>query len=357
MITNKKIEFNSSFLTKVHIIIPLVDIISIKKKTSLGLDNSIQIVTEKVTYLFTSFLKRDFCFSLLNNELKRVKKEVEEEKKNENNEEKVDENSPEQKYLGKKRFKAKQISKMLEEIDFYKRLEEITKERMELFIKEYTDESKGFFIHQKNFKRKYAEELFKDCPLSVIFNTICKMSSQLEEYKSKKGFFESLFLERNDTEVKFVENQEYLNNIPNYFNNGDYVMNLFSQFNKEDFENFLNDIQNWQHKYEYSCHSVHKVKQVPFGPSQVVMKDRFIAYFVSPTLLIFEDMAYATEFTFSENFMPLFRYRFDCDIKFNDKKAKFEFNTKMTISYVTIFLANFMLKSAVEKKSNNETEE
>ena len=357
MITNKKIEFNSSFLTKVQIIIPLVDIISIKKKTSLGLDNSIQIVTEKVTYLFTSFLKRDFCFSLLNNELKRVKKEVEEEKKNENNEEKVDENSPEQKYLGKKRFKAKQISKMLEEIDFYKRLEEITKERMELFIKEYTDESKGFFIHQKNFKRKYAEELFKDCPLSVIFNTICKMSSQLEEYKSKKGFFESLFLERNDTEVKFVENQEYLNNIPNYFNNGDYVMNLFSQFNKEDFENFLNDIQNWQHKYEYSCHSVHKVKQVPFGPSQVVMKDRFIAYFVSPTLLIFEDMAYATEFTFSENFMPLFRYRFDCDIKFNDKKAKFEFNTKMTISYITIFLANFMLKSAVEKKTNNETEE
>ena len=29
----------------------------------------------------------------------------------------------------------------------------------------------------------------------------------------------------------------------------------------------------------------------------------------------------------------------------------------MTISYVTIFLANFMLKSAVEKKSNNGTEE
>jgi len=48
MITNKKIEFNSSFLTKVQIIIPLVDIISIKKKTSLGLDNSIQIITEKI---------------------------------------------------------------------------------------------------------------------------------------------------------------------------------------------------------------------------------------------------------------------------------------------------------------------
>ena len=356
MITNKKIEFNSSFISNIQIIIPLIDIISIKKKTSLGIDNSIQIKTEKVTYLFTSFLKRDFCYVLLNNEINKAKKEAKESNKDGNKEE-VDENSPEQKYLGKKRFKAKQISKMLEEINFYKRLEEITKERMELFTKEYTNESKGFFVDQKTLKRKYAEETFKDCPLFVIFSTICKMSTQLEEFKSKKGFFESLFLERNDTEVKFVENQELLNNVPNFFNNGDFVMNLFSQFNKEDFETFLNDIQNWAHKYEYTCHAVHKIKQVPFGPSQVVMKDRFIAYFVSPTLLIFDDMAYATEFTYCDSFLPLFRYRFDCDIKFNDKKAKFEFNTKMTISYVTIFLQNIMLRGTIENKSNSDTEQ
>ena len=357
MITNKKIEFNSSLIKKVQIIIPLKDIISIKKKTSLGIDNSIQIKTEKVTYLFTSFISRDFCFSLLTCEINRVKKEAKEQKENNENEEKIDANSPEQKYLGKKRFKAKQITKMLEEIEFYKKLDEITKERMELFIKEYTNEKKGFFIHQKTLKRKYAEEIFKDCPLFVIFSTLINMSTQLEEYKKDKGFFESLFLNRGDTEVKFEENPEFANNVPNFFNDGDYVMNLFSQFNKEDFENFLNDIQNWSHKYEYTCHSIHKVKQVPFGPSQVVMRDRFIAYFISPTLLIFDDMAYATEFTYCDNFLPLFRYRFDCDIKFNDKKGKFEFNTKMTISYITIFLVNFMLKSAVESKSNNDTEE
>ena len=352
MITNKKIEFYSSIFKKIQIIIPLIDIISVRKKS----DNSIQIKTEKITYLFTSFTEQDFCYSLLDKEIKRVKKEVKEQQKNNNEEEKVDENSPEQKYLGKKRFKAKQISKMLEEIDFYKKLEEITKERMELFTKEYTDEKKGFFVSQKSLKRKYAEEIFKDCPLYVIFTTLIKMTTQLEEYKKNKGFFESLFLQRNDTEVEFKENPDFLK-IPNYFDNGDYVMNLFSQFNKEDFETFLNDIQNWPHKYEYSCHAVHKVKQVPFGPSQVVMRDKFIAYFISPTLLIFDDMAYATEFTFSENFIPLFRYTFDCNIKFNDKKGKFEFDTKMTITYVTIFLVNFMLKSTVESKSNSDTEE
>ena len=64
------------------------------------------------------------------------------------------------------------------------------------------------------------------------------MSTQFEEYKRDKGFFESIFLNRGDTEVKFNENPEFSNNIQNYFNNGDYVMNLFSQFNKEDFEIF-----------------------------------------------------------------------------------------------------------------------
>ena len=357
LITSKKIEFDSSLFSKTKIIIPLIDIISIKKKTSIGIDNSIEVKTEKVTYLFTSFLSRDYCFCLLNNQINKAKEEAKVENNNGENEENVDENSPEQKYLGKKRFKAKQITKMLEEINFHKRIEEITKERMELFTKEYTNESKGFFMPQKSFKRVYAEEVLKDCPLFVIFTILCNISTQLEEYKVDKGFFESLFLNRGDTEVKFTENPEFSSNIPKYFNNGDYVMNLFSQFNKEDFENFLNEIQNWSHKYESSCHSVHKVKQVPFGPSQVVMKDRFIAYFISPTLLIFDDMAYATEFTYCDNFIPLFRYRFDCDIKFNEKKGKFEFITKMTISYFTFFLVNFMLKGAVETKSNGDTEE
>ena len=357
LVTTKKIEFYSSIFKKVQIIIPLKDIVSIKKKSYLGIDTAIQINTEKVSHLFTSFLSRDYCYSLLNNEINRVKNETKNEKDNNNEEEKVDMNSPEQKYLGKKRFKAKQISKMLEEINFYKKLKEITQERMELFTKQYTDEKKGFFVPQNIMKRKYAEVVFNDCPLFIPFTILCKMTTQLEEYKRDKGFFESLFLDRGDTEVKFSENPEFSNTIPDYFNNADYVMNLFSQFNKEDFENFLNEIQNWSHKYEYNCHAIHKVKKVPFGPPQVVMKDRFIVYFISPTLLIFDDMAYATEFTYCDNFLPLFRYRFDCDIKFNDFKGKFEFNTKMTISYITIFLVNFMLKSAVESKSNNDTEE
>ena len=55
--------------------------------------------------------------------------------------------------------------------------------------------------------------------------------------------------------------------------------------------------------------------------------------------------------------MPLFRYKFDCNIKFNEHKCKFEFKTKMVISYITVFFGDFWLKSAVRSKSGGECEE
>ena len=94
----------------------------------------------------------------------------EENKNNEKpEEEKKDENSPEQKYMKRKRFKAKQVSKMLEEIEFYKKLDEFTKERMELFETEFRNEKKGFFMPQSALTRKYADITFEDCPLYIPF--------------------------------------------------------------------------------------------------------------------------------------------------------------------------------------------
>ena len=122
-------------------------------------------------------------------------------------------------------------------------------------------------------------------------------------------------------------------------------------------ENFLDDIPNWTDKYEASCYSVHNVIPVPFGPSRVIMKNRYIAYFISPTCLYFDDLAYATGFQFCDKFMPLFRYKFDCNIKFNEEKCKFEFKTRMTINYTTCFFGSFWLKSAVASKSKGDCEE
>ena len=354
-ITNKKVEYNSSFLKRQKIIIPLKDIISIKKTSSLGIDNSIEIKTEKVTHIFTSFLSRDDCFLILQNQINEIKKK--ENIENKDTKEEQDQNSPEQKYLKKKKFKAKQITKMLEEIEFNKKIEKITKERIELFTKKYYDEKNGVFIPNSEFTEKFVDMTFDDFPLFIPFKVLCKVSSKLEEYKRDKGFFESLFLDRGDTEVKFQDNPEFSKNLPAYFDDGDYVISLFSQFNKEEIENFLNNIQNWTDKYEASCYAVHKVIPIPFGPSRVIMKNRYIAYFISPTCLYFDDLAYATGFQFSDKFMPLFRYKFDCNIKFNEEKCKFEFKTRMTISYTTCFFGGFWLASAVKSKSKGDCEQ
>ena len=87
------------------------------------------------------------------------------------------------------------------------------------------------------------------------------------------------------------------------------------------------------------------------------MKDKFIAYFISPTLLIFDDLAFATEFTFCDTFEPLLDIDLIVILNLMIKKIKFEFNTKMTISYITIILSSILLRNEIESKSNSDTEQ
>ena len=366
-LTKQKIVFHTPFNKNTLlglgtiIVVPLSDITDISKKSFIKLfDNAIEIKTKKITLFFTSFVSRDHCYHLLKSQWEKNLKEIENDEKNKNEEEKeeVQNNTPErQLYLKKKLKKSKQISQMLDEIKFYERLEQLTKERMEIFVKEYRDEKNGFFIPDSKFPRNYAEHVFKDCPLFVCFKYICNMSTPIDEYGHEKGFFESLFIDRKDSDITFTESNDSNLIIPEYFDNGDYAMNLFTSFNKEEFENFLNEVPNWHHKYEYKCNTVHAVKKVFMGPDKVVMKDRFIAYFISPTLLIFDDLAYATGFPFCDNFVPLFRYKFECKITFNEKKGKFEFTTTLTILFECIFLVNFMLKDTCKSKAYSDSEE
>ena len=124
---------------------------------------------------------------------------------------------------------------------------------MDLFSKKYYDTKKSIFITDNEFKEKFVDITLEDFPLFIPFKILCKASTKLEEYKSGKGFFESLFLERGDNEVKFQDTPEFSKDLPPYFDNGDFIINLFSQFNKEKFEKILNDIPNRIDKYEASC--------------------------------------------------------------------------------------------------------
>jgi len=351
-ITNKKIEFTSLFnpvtlFGKTVIIIPFKDIIEIEKKYNLGLDNSINIKTEKISYLFTNFLSRDRCYNLLQKQMNQIKEK--ELTKNKTIEIKEKPLNQKEIYLRKKRIKSKQILYMLEDINFYDRINQATKDRMKIFQKKYRDEKKGTFLSDDKFTNKIFEHIFKSCPLYICFKYICNLSTQLDELGYSKGFFESILIEIISKEIIMIEKEEN-SNIPEYFDNGDYVMDLFCSFNKDEINDFLNSIHKWAHKYEYDCYGMNKNKS-----KKNEKPDLFVVYFISPTLLIFDVIRYSSELIY--NFIPIIRYRFDSSIKFNKYKGKFDFTTKLTVMLGLIFQSNFILTDNITNKAISNHEE
>ena len=351
-ITNKKIEFTSLFnpvtlFGKTVIIIPYKDIIEIEKKYNLGLDNSINIKTEKVSHFFTNFLSRDRCYNLLRNQMDQFKEK--DLKKNKTIEIKEKILNPKEIYLKKKRIKSKQILNMLEDINFDERINQSTKDRMKIFQKKYRDEKRGIFLSDEKFQKKFFEHIFKSCPLYICFKYICNSSTQLDELGYSKGFFQSILIDIISKEIIMLEKEDN-SNIPEYFDNGDYVMDLFCSFNKNDLNDFLNGIHKWSHKYEYDCYGMNQNKS-----KKNEKPDLFVVYFISPALLLFDIIRYSSEVI--NNFIPIFRYRFDSSIKFNKYKGKFDFTTKLTVMFGFIFQSNFILTDNITNNAYKSYEE
>jgi hypothetical protein len=351
-ITNKKIEFTSLFnpvtlFGKTVIIIPYKDIIEIEKKYNLGLDNSINIKTEKISHFFTNFLSRDRCYNLLQNQMDQFKEK--ELKKNKTIEIKEKILNPKEIYLKKKRIKSKQILNMLEDINFDERINQSTKDRMKIFQKKYRDEKRGIFLSDEKFQKKFFEHIFKSCPLYICFKYICNSSTQLDELGYSKGFFQSILIDIISKEIIMLEKEDN-SNIPEYFDNGDYVMDLFCSFNKNDLNDFLNGIHKWSHKYEYDCYGMNQNKS-----KKNEKPDLFVVYFISPALLLFDIIRYSSEVI--NNFIPIFRYRFESSIKFNKYKGKFDFTTKLTVMFGFIFQSNFILTDNITNNAYKSYEE
>ena len=351
-ITNKRIWFRSLFnpytlFGKTIIMIPLSDITSIEKKYHLALDNSIEVKTEKVSYFFTNYLSRDNCYDLLQEELNKIVQT----KSHKSTKKKFSENkniiSPTPQSIKHIQNFNLHFSSFLKNLDFSQKLKQITKERLNLFVKKYRDEKNLTFLSEKKyFSEKLFEHEFKSCPLYLCFKYICNASTQLDELGFSKGFFESILIQNFSKDIIIIEKESDKESwkIPNYFIDGDYVLYLFSSYEESDFENLLNDTQNWIHKYEYNCYGMNKKIQ------KNSKSDLYTTYFVSPTLLIFDIIIYSTNNNFLNNYTPIFRYRFDSNIEYNTSKGKFDISTKLTVLYDVFFDMNCILSSEERNK-------
>ena len=355
IITNKRIWFRSYFNTvtlfgKTTIMIPLNDIISIEKKYYLALDNSIEVKTEKVSYFFTNYLSRDNCFDLLQQQLnildqvksyKSLTKRKISDKKNTKDKSQLN---------NQKKIFNKNFANFLKNFDFNEKLKQITEERYNLFIKKYRNKNKLTFLSEKNFfSQKFFEHEFNSCPLYICFKYICKASTQLDELGFSKGFFESIIIQNISKDVIIIEKEGDENDIeswkiPDYFINEEYVLDLFGTYDGGKFEEILNEINMWINKYEYNCYGINKkIKKNSKG-------DLYIAYFVSPTLLIFDIILHSANDNFLTNFIPVFRYKFESNIEFNEKKGKFDISTKLTVLFDIFFEINSTLSNEERNK-------
>ena len=254
--------------------------------------------------------------------------------------------------------RSKNIYEMLTEIHFFERLENATKDRMEKFEKEFktgmnfrkTEEFDNTFIKEKDIK--------STSPLTLIFHYIFNPKTVINEYPHFKSFFECIFLSRGDYNLNVIYDKYEIDKIPKYFNDLNYVNNLFNNYNKNDLDLFLRQIDTWYKSFSFQLHFIHPLKKLMIGPDKITIKDVAIIYFISPTDLIVDYHSYGSDFPFAEKFVSSSQYRFHCDIKFNKNIGRFTFKTsaivynKITIVSETYF--EEILKKEADKNNSIE---
>ena len=255
--------------------------------------------------------------------------------------------------------RSKKIYDDLKEINFFERLDKISKERMLKFEKEFKkdnlyflsiEEFDNIFINQKDIRSK--------SPLTLIFHYIFNPNTTINEYPHGKSFFESIFLARGDYNLDTIFDKRELEKVPKYFNDFDYVNNLFIKCNKNELDNFLNKIDNWKSTFSFQLNFVHPIKKLMIGPDKITIRDVAKVYFISPNDLIVDYHTYGSDFPFADTFVSISQYRFHCNIKFNKAKGRFVFKTSAIVYNKVALLSKSYLESVLKNEAdkNNKIE-
>ena len=243
---------------------------------------------------------------------------------------------------------------MLKEINFLQRLKSISDSRYSYFIEKYQKEN--YFMEKSQFENIFIDE--KDIkvksPLTLIFHYIFNPATLLQE--SNKNFFETIFTKRGDRNYAMTYDQFELEEIPKYFNDFSYVNNLFNNYNKDDLNLFLNEINSWKETFSFEQQFIHPLYMFRREKS-ITMRDVAKVYFISPYDLIIDYHSYGSDLPLSDTFIAITQYRFHCDINFDYKKGKFVFKTSGKIFNTIKLVKETLLKKTIRNESNNTNKE
>ena len=235
---------------------------------------------------------------------------------------------------------------MLEKINFFSRLKSISDKRYQEFIQEFKkdyyfldiNEFENIFINEKDIKI--------NSPLTLIFHYI--FNPEIKQEDSGEYFFEFIYKKRGDTNYSMEYDKKEIQNIPKYFNNINYVNNLFNNYNEKDLNIFLSEINTWKKTFSFE----QKFKYTKHVIKTMTLRDVATIYFISPLDMIIDYHSYGSDFPMADFFVAISQYRFHCDINFNKIKGKFNFKTSCTVYNTIKLVKQTLLKKYVIYESN-----
>ena len=235
---------------------------------------------------------------------------------------------------------------MLEKINFFSRLKSISDKRYQEFIQEFKkdyyfldiNEFDNIFINEKDIKI--------NSPLTLIFHYI--FNPEIKQADSGENFFEFIYKKRGDTNYSMKYDKKEIQNIPKYFNNINYVNNLFNNYNEKDLNIFLSEINTWKKTFSFE----QKFKYTKHVIKTMTLRDVATIYFISPLDMIIDYHSYGSDFPMADFFVAISQYRFHCEINFNKIKGKFNFKTSCTVYNTIKLVKQTLLKKYVIYESN-----
>ena len=235
---------------------------------------------------------------------------------------------------------------MLEKINFFSRLKSISDKRYQEFIQEFKKDY--YFLDKNEFDNIFINEkdIKINSPLTLIFHYI--FNPEIKQADSGENFFEFIYKKRGDTNYSMEYDKKEIQNIPKYFNNINYVNNLFNNYNEKDLNIFLSEINTWKKTFSFE----QKFKYTKHVIKTMTLRDVATIYFISPLDMIIDYHSYGSDFPMADFFVAISQYRFHCEINFNKIKGKFNFKTSCTVYNTIKLVKQTLLKKYVIYESN-----
>lgn len=247
------------------------------------------------------------------------------------------------------------IDNMLKDMKFLERLKSISNDRYSLFIKKYQNEN--YFMEKGQFENIFIDEknIQIESPLTLIFHHIFNPDIPLSQ--SDNFFFETVFTKRGDHNYSISYDKAELKEIPKYFDDFSYVNHLFNDFNQNDLNSFLEEINSWKETFSFEQQFIHPLLNKFKNYNSITMKDVAKVYFISPYDLIIDYHSWGSDLPLSDTFIAITQYRFHCEIDFNRKKGKFTFKTSGQIFNTLRFIKKTLLQNTIRTESNSTNKE